>query len=214
MEIVNIIVNFFTDNTKRLTTKAATFLAVIIMLLFIDNIFSFTFYNNIDKKLTYIEKANKLIADSSSSVYDKEYLIEQKELIIKRTTIKDFIWNIVKNSSNQLLNNTKSISLENTDNRNKLIHFTTSSLLLLVIMVILPFITYLDRSLGFLKATLVVVIGEFIMYAACLMVSKLLYYIPIILQKPLINYCINLALNLIVVIIMYKYSNKKSKSNL
>jgi len=63
--------NFLTDNTKKLSSRAITVMVVIAIVISIDNISGFTYYYNLEKKLTIVTQLDASIKDSSISKEEK-----------------------------------------------------------------------------------------------------------------------------------------------
>jgi len=207
MELITTILNFFTDSTKRLTARAMTFFALLIVLWVIDNTFSFTYYYSLDKKLSYIEKIDKIIADSSTNKLDSTYLLQQKSDIIKHKSAKDKAWEFISSDNYNFFRKKNNQSTEN-GNIKPIFQFITASFPLIIIMIILPFVAYLDKSLTFAKATITVIIIEIILYSIATIITNTLSLIPIILNRPYINYIANILINIIFFCLTYKIGKK------
>ena len=91
------IIHFLTDKTRDLSSKALFIVFGIILLIFLDNTFSFSYYYNTSQKVTQIKEINEGIKDTTLSVSEKKKLIKLRSDIIEHKTLKDKAYDYLTN---------------------------------------------------------------------------------------------------------------------
>ena len=87
-DILKSILTYFKSKTSRLVV----FFGIVLLIIAIDNIFSFSFYRNINNKISTIKEINICINDTSLSNLERQELITLRQKVFKRTTIIDNIY--------------------------------------------------------------------------------------------------------------------------
>lgn len=160
-----------------------------------------------------MKKIDKIIADSSTSKLDSIYLLQQKNDIIKHKSAKDKTWEFISSGNYNFFRKKNNQSIEN-ENIKPIFQFLTASFPLLIIMIILPFVAYLDKSLSFAKATLTIIITEVILYSIATVITNTLSLIPLILNRPYINYIVNILVNVVFFYLIYQIGKKGNNRRL
>ena len=200
MELINSIFVFFTDKTKKLTHKTIMILGVIIIIILLDNTLSFSY--------------SLIIKDSTLSSKEKQILKNMRSNIIEHKTWKDNIYNFnfkLKEDNRVIVKN--DIQTD-TNERNYLIHFITSSWLFMIIMFIMPFFGLLKKEDSLLSTFVIILTIELIFFGLSWILAQVFSYIPVINNNPNINYLINSILHLLIFTLVGILINKIEKNRL
>jgi hypothetical protein len=208
------IFNFIIDSSKKLSYRAATVLLSFSILLLLDNIFGFSYYHNLDKKVELVNNINRALKDTSNSISDKRILIGLKEEIINHSSIKDNIYSFLSAKNWHLYINFSDVS--------HIFLFITACAFPLFMMcgaliVGVPlffkkkiFLLDDDNQTVFLKIAGV----EFLGYILCVFQAKILLMIPIIYNIIYLNYIVNLGANFILLILFVEFVVKNKPNSL
>lgn len=199
MEFLNSIFHFFTDRTRRLSSKAIISIIVFVLIILIDNTLSFSYYYNTEKKIEQVSNINKILGDTTLSKPAKKELLKLREDIINRKTWKDKTWDLVSNmnftkDNNSIVNQTSEQTEEKVDERSYLWHFISSSWLILILLVAFPFIGIFDKKTPLGQAIGILLILEPTLYGLAWILAKIFSFIPIIFNNPTFNYILNAIL--------------------
>lgn len=205
MEIVNKILDFIFDSSRKLSHKAITIMIIVIAVLVIDNIYSITYYYNLNKKIETIKNLNPLISDTTVTPKEKEVFLRLRLDVINHTTIKEKLFNL----SNSIIYSDNQVS---PGERGLLFfHYFSVNLIIFLIWFIIDMIVvksfFKDVNFKTSKKSAIVVMAilaifvNIILYYITLLVFKASSYVPIIDGKEYINYIIYTALNLILFIL-------------
>lgn len=217
MELINSILHFLTDKTKKLPHKVILCLVALIFIVVIDNFLSFTFSYNNSNKIEQIQGINKILSDTTLTKYEKEKLLTLRQNIVNHNTWKDKAYNFLNNFKfNEKIEGEKKITIPEikTDDKTKAIerdyywHFVSSSWIFIFLMVILPFIMFFDKQSSFWQVVGIIIIVEPILYCICWLYGKVFSYIPVIDENPLYNYILN-ALLCFASLFVFQLFNKK-----
>lgn len=223
MDLINSFFHFFTDNSKRITTKVFLFLSVIFLIWFLNDTLSFTFYYSQEKKLESMERINNLLKDKSLDESEIDYLIRTKKEIITRKPISELLINFL--ASREWMGIAKDfppkvsfpdngdINLPNpnssSSNWNYYLHFISASFPWLILMLTMPFTAYSDKSMSFIKSIGVLLLAEFCFFIIALFFTSILGLVPIFTQIPWLNYLINFLVNISLIWYLIHLANKK-----
>ena len=110
MDYIQSAFTFLTDKTNKFISKLFLVFSVLTILIIVDNIFGYTYYSNIEKKLTQIDKINNIVKDTNLDLQTKNNLILLRKEIIEKKNIQDFLSLSIKNISfnnfkNKITNN-------------------------------------------------------------------------------------------------------------
>jgi hypothetical protein len=214
------IIHFLTDKTRNLSSKALFIVFGVILLVFLDNTFSFSYYYNTSQKITQINEINKGIKDSTFSVLEKKKLIKLRTDIIEHKTLKDKAYDYLTNlnfeiSEEESTKTIESVKLE--AKRNSKIHFITSSWWIIlsfgIFAIAIPFILLTQRKDVF-NTLLGFIFIEGFAYLIALLLSKVFSFIPLIDNNPIYNYILNVVLSgIILFVLVLVGKNKKTTAN-
>lgn len=207
MEVINSLFNLFTDKTKALSFKAIISFFVLVLIIFIDNTLSFSYYYNTQNKIEQIGKLNKMIADDALDVDEKTELVNLRRQIIERRTWKDKTWDFITKiefKSNQgIVVNNGEINSDLGLERSYLIHFITSSWTWLILMIVVFVMAFVGKYISILERLFTVLFFELILSGCAFIFTKAFSYIPIIFGSPTYNYVLNALLCLGIVVGFY-----------
>ncbi len=216
MEIINSILHFLTDKTKKLPHKVILCLVALIFIAVIDNLLSFTFSYNNSNKIEQIEGINKILADTTLSKYEKEKLLVLRSNIVNHSTWKDKTYNFLNNfkfkekiEGEKVVPEIKTIDKPKTAERDYYLHFFSSSWIFIFLMIVLPFVMFFDKQSSFWQVVGITILVEPILYFICWFYGKVFSYIPVIADNPLYNYILNAVLCFFSLFVFSLFGKKK-----
>lgn len=221
MDLLNSIFHFFTDKTKKLPHKVIIFLLALVFISLLDNFLSFTFSYNNGNKIEQVEGINKILNDSTLTMSEKNKLLILRKNIINHKTLKDKTYDFLTSIE---FNNDKNINKVNhekqkeiviqepikkqSETRNYLWHFVSSSWPFLLLMIAFPIIGFLDNKTSFWQAIGIIIIIEPFLYGFCWVYAKVFSFIPIIFDNPIYNYVLNTILCICSIFLFSMFGNK------
>lgn len=196
MDFYNSIFKFFTDESRRLSSKAITSIIAIALIILIDNTLSFSYYYNTEKKIEQISNINEILRDTTLREYDKKKLLNLREQIINRITWKDQVWNFIVNSKFATKSDEDGelkyeVNRNNRVKRSYLLHFVSSSWLIIILIIAFPFVGIFNKKTPLGQAIGILLILEPTFLGIAWLLAKLFSLIPIILNNPTYNYFLN-----------------------
>lgn len=216
MNVYTATVNFLTDNSRKISSKAIFLIFGILVLAVIDNTLSFSYYQNASQKISLIKEISEGINDPTLSISERDKLIEIRSEILEHRTWKDETFTYLTNLNFEREENTSSLTKQPDIQRNYTIHLITSTWWILIPMAFLilgsPFILYSQKK-NWLVAFFSIVFLSGICYLIALFISKIFSFIPLINGNALYNYLINLLLSSIllglIMFVLKKIEKKK-----
>lgn len=196
MDVFGGIINYLTDSPTRFIKKLFFVYMLIITLMVIDGVFSFSYYYNLDRKLTEVEKIENLLDSENLTVKENEQLCALRQELIARPTFTEKYYPKLSWFN----------FFSGTDKRNPLVHFITSSWFLIITAMIIPFIGLFSKSNGTSKLDIEAILIVTLMFVPILLIMSwiwtlILAQIPLLNDSPWINYVLNFAISWILVII-------------
>jgi hypothetical protein len=227
MDLFDSIFKFFTDSNKKFSHKTILVLFSIFIIIVLDNVLSFSYYYNNEKKISQIESINNIVKDSSITIKEKNSLIFLRNNIISHKTWKDNIWDFfttiefkddLKSSTEVNNSSKKDIEIKKINNtvRNYYIHFITSSWIFLLVILIFSIVGFSDKNTSFLTALMIILffITPFSLFLGWIF-AKIFSFIPIIQNNPIYNYILNFVLSFVIILIFGFLINRiKKKDNI
>jgi hypothetical protein len=204
-----------TGSDKSFLKKFYIYILIIFGLYVADNIIGFSYYQSVSSKIEKTKEINSILKDSA--VLSKSEITKLKLLrsdIINRKTIKDNVYSFFSNISFISSKNpitTKPIETNPIIERNPDLHFYTSSASILLIMIIFFFAGLIDRQSPLPQKIITIIVIELILYPFAFLFSKVLYLIPVINEKPTINYVLNVVLSFLIPYLLYYIPTKLNK---
>lgn len=195
---VSSVVHLLTDKTRSFSSKAIFVVVAFLVIIFLDNTFSFSYYYNTSQKVSHIKSIGEGLNDPTLSNLEKQKLIQLRNEILNHRTFKDVAYNYLTNlnfeSQVEETNKLKTAS----EFRDPKIHFLTSSwwivLSLVILGITLPFVLLLERKDVF-NTTLGFIVVCGVGYLVALVLSKTMSFIPLINGNPINNYVLNSVLS-------------------
>ena len=212
------ILNFLTDKTRKISTKALAVIMSLVLLIIIDNTFSFSYFHNTSEKVNQLTTISEILKDTTLVKSEKEEFLILRKDILRHRTFKDKIYNYLTNFNFETNEIEQVNKPKKTIKRNEYIHLLTSAWWILLplglIVILFPFIILTERK-QILNTTLGMVFIVGIGYLVSLLFSKLFSFIPLIDNNPIYNYILNFILSGIILgitTIMGKKVDKMKKT--
>ena len=206
-----------TDSEKTFIKKFYIYFLIACTLYVADNIIGFSYYQSVSNKLEKTKEINLILKDSS--ILSKEELTKLKLLrsdIINHRTLKDNVYSFFSNISFKSSKNpitAKPIETKPIIERDFNIHYFTSASSIILLMIAFFFAGLLDKNSSFPIRIVVITILEIFLYPFTYLFSKILFLIPVLFDKPLINYILNVILSFLIAIFLVYFLTKLSKRN-
>ncbi len=183
MEFLNTITNYFANGPSRFAKKTLFGIFILIIFLFVDRMFSFSYYYNTSRKISQTMELNKVLESDQLSPTDTRKIHQLQSEILNR-----------KGPFEYVTRSTFEITFSNSkDPRNSILHFLSSTYFFLGVIATILFLGFkkdrgnLDYIIG-----LVFIFVPLIFFCAWL-VAWMFSYIPLV-YSPWINYMINIIL--------------------
>lgn len=206
-----------TDSEKTFIKKFYIYFLIALSLYVADNIIGFSYYQSVSSKIEKTKEINSILKDSavlSKSEINKLKLLRSD--IINRKTIKDNVYSFFSNISFKSSKNpitTKPIETNPIIERNFNIHFFTSASSILFLIIAFFFAGLADKSSPFLLRIGIIIVIELFLYPFAYLFSKLMFLIPVLFDKPLINYILNVILSFFIPYMLWYIPSKINKQN-
>jgi hypothetical protein len=215
------ITDFFSDKTKSWGFKTATFISIIGFIFLVDVCFSFSYNYHINTKLENLKEIehlkNAYANDSIKLVKIKElehdimYKEHYLNIALKRVRNISETYNTPSKNQEAITQTTeKEIINKTTDIRN--IYWMVGSSNLLIVLVF-PILLFLPLFGGKESRTGDLIIGVFatliLLGLFAVVTTWIAYKIPIILDKPFLNYILNFLIHSLFWLLVIKNSSDK-----
>ncbi|KAF2331586.1 hypothetical protein [Flavobacterium nitrogenifigens] len=167
MEIFKAIIEFIKDNSIKKLSKFFIFLTVVIFFVFADNIFGFSYYYNLNNKLSQIEKVSNILNNSTLDFATRNELSQIRKDIIGRKTLKDDIisaWRKISftDSNDKILNELNSSSKI----RNSTIEFISINYFWIFLFIFMPLYAFINPFSEFFLEEYFIIIGRANIYGS------------------------------------------------
>jgi len=199
LEFFNSLLHFFTDKSRGLSHKAVLSIFVLVLIVFIDNTLSFSYYYNTSNKIEQISELNKLLENSTLKLSEERKLQNLRSQIIDRKTWKDRSWDFISqmNFSSESENSTEysfEKSKEIIQERSYWWHFGTSSWVWIILILMMPIVFIIDKSNSFVQTIGILLLIEPLLIGFAWIFAKVFSFIPILFGNPNYNYVLNAIL--------------------
>lgn len=205
-EIFYRLIKDFTDETVRITTKLFTLIIILISIWFVNDTFDFINSYRTTNKLQHLEKITYLLRDSTLTKSQKLSLIKQRDYVLNHQTKLDYVSSFCdsffKNISFKSLNKaekphtTTDIKIKEPKEeivpiKNYYLHFIFSNLFLLIIAIAVPIfiIKQTKENIAVIIVSIVATLAA--LFSLTLFISWILNFIPVIYNRPWINYILD-----------------------
>jgi hypothetical protein len=230
MNIINDFINFLADKSLTLSKKTILIVSIVFILIVVDLLFGFSFNYSLNQRLNQIEKIEQIrlnynLTDTNEQqlkkiedkiINKKDYLyflLWQFQNVVKQetTTPNDSTFTIAEKPDSTFIPQPSKIQIETEKvlKRKFFLDLLSSSYILLLLLIILPFVPLFqkentaDSYIGVL-IIMIVIIGFTI-------VNYYLYSLIPTICRPWVNYLINVVLHFGIVYSIIKLITRSSK---
>lgn len=202
-----------TSSTEKWTTKTATVALIFFGLWFLNNTFDFTQSFRINNRLQQLEQIGQLIKDTTLTKEQIDILKTERVLVFERKTTLDKAYSLLDSLPNsnfikrKTVSNPKmreeasknSVTKEESKSidlvkKNYWLHYLFSNMFLIIVILAVPF--SISWTKGFkVIVGLIFILGSLFLFG--MLVAYLLDLIPVIANRPWINYSIDFVAQLL-----------------
>lgn len=206
------LLSFFTDRSKRLSTRVSIFIFSIILLFIIDNVVGFSHYYKTDQQLRQIQTISTVLRDTSLPKETRKQLIELQKQTLERKNAIDYSLSFLKNISwTSSKQSQKTIKQSGKIIRNEF-WFVISScgIFIFLSIVMIPVSLIIDRKEPIFK----VIATSFILSVSTFILGWFCYnFFSFILPDHILgswtwNYIFNGILQIMLIVGLYQVGNK------
>lgn len=217
MSYIDKITDFLLDEKRKLSSKATVLVFVILGVLFIDNILSFSYSYRSDKKIEQVKKLNLVINDVTSDSTTKAFALDLRTETIRRKNIIDYFLSLLSSNADIKFNNMVSAQIENISEpgpikNNFWFYISAGGIYFLLALLIIPLMFLNDKipsifqriATGISTSISFVLLGMFFIWCDS--------FIPLISKSTWFwNYIINLIIHSTLIILMIYLQVKKQR---
>lgn len=212
MDLLNSIFEYFTNGASGYTKKLYFALALLIVALFADFIFGFSYHYYNQNKLDTISKIESLKSDYN----ENDELVKELNKMESETLYKDHFYTRIYKFYSGLFTVSDQVQDEPQinsfiDDRNKWFNLISGNIFWLLVLIILPFVPFSVNKGDRLQTSLGVVSGILILLVVVWITSSVLGLIPTLIY-PWVNYLLNFLTQAFIVYLISK-SNKRKKED-
>ena len=206
-----------TDSEKTFIKKFYIYFLIAFSLYVADNLIGFSYYQSVSNKLEKTKEINLILKDSvilSKDEFTKLKLLRSD--IINRMTLKDNVYSFFSNISfisnkNPII--AKPIETKPIIERDFNVHFFTSASSILLLMIAFFFAGLADKNSSLSIRIGIIIVIELFLYPFTYLFSKLMFLIPVLFDRPLINYILNVILSFFIPFMLFYIPSKLNKRN-
>ena len=195
------ITGFLVDEDRRLSSKAALVLFIILGVLFVDNYLGFSYNYNTDRKIEQVLKINSLIKDSACDSTTRIFALNIRSEIIDRKNSVDYLLSLFRGRSNISIKHQANIPIDSAKKNDPNIssiknnfwfNISAGGIFYFLAIIMIPVMLLTDKTTSF-SQRLATGIASTISFIVCgLFFIWLLGFIPQITTSTWIwNYLIN-----------------------
>lgn len=216
MSYIDHIVEFLFDEHRRLSSKAAVVVFVILAILFVDNLLGFSHSFTTDKKIEQVQKLNTILKDSTTDSTTKAFALGLRTDIIRRQSIVNKTLSLLQGRSNSSIKhqtnnpptnaNPNDVAIKN----NFWFHLTAGGLWYLLAALMLPGMILTDKTTSLIQRIATGLLAAALFFGFGWFFYWLCSFIPQIAKTTWVwNYIINFILQALLVIILVAVLQKK-----
>lgn len=217
MSYIDHITYFLFDENRRLSSKAAVVVFIVLAIFLIDNILGFSYYFSSEKKIEQVQRLTTIIKDATSDSTTKAFAIELRSEIIDRENVVtqslSFFRNIKWKSSKKHLANIPKNPVKTNESiikNNFWFHFTAGGLYYLLAVLMIPIMIFTDKTTSFSQRLATGILTAVLFYGFGLLFYWICNLIPQISKSTWIwNYILNLIIQIIVIGLLVAAGQKK-----
>lgn len=211
------ITEFLFDENRRLSSKAALVVFVVIAVIFIDNILGFSYYYNIEKKVEQVQKLNSLIKDPTTDSTTKSFAIVLRSEILERENMINhvvlFFRNMKWSQSKDIQTNKNKTTqaIINTVEKNSFwFHLSAGGLYYLLSLLMIPIMVFTDKNTSLPQRIATGILAGAVFFSLGWLFYWLCTFIPQISSVTWFwNYTINFILQLFILGLLIISGSKK-----
>ncbi len=208
------IVAFYTDRTKKMSVKAGIAIIILIIIFFINDFSGFTYYYNINQKISNVEQINNVLSKNNLDYKTKQKLLNVQNEILNRKNVFEKTYDFISNVSFEVpFQKNENTEIKQVDNStNEIWHFVSSSWLLMILMLGFLIAVFMDKQSTLVQGIPVLFFIEIFLFLLCSAFAYVFEFIPIINRDYMfINYFINFILHFLVLYCIYLSVKKMTK---
>lgn len=96
MEYLDRFLDYISDNSKHITTRVSVVVVSLLLLILIDDVFSFSYNYAINSRVNNARNITELIKDDSLAPGSKEALVRLREEVLAHKTSRDYVAGFMK----------------------------------------------------------------------------------------------------------------------
>lgn len=210
---------FLFDEHRRLSSKAAVVVFVIIGVLFVDNYLGFSYHYNTDKKIEQVQKVNSIIKDTTIDSTTKAFALNLRSEIIHRRNAFDYFVSFFRGKSNISIKHQTNIPTEIAKNKepnissiknNFWFNISAGGLYYLLAILMLPILVFTDKTTSLPQRLATGVVATLMCFAIGWFFYWLCSFIPQISNSSWTwNYIVNAVIQIVLVGLIVSVSQKK-----
>jgi hypothetical protein len=214
------LLKMFTDKEINPFIKIITIVFILSAIYLLNNSLDFVANYRLNNKLTQLEKISILLKDSTLTKTQKDALFKNRIYVLYHQSLLDRLFCLFENNAfsenSKITTQTERIKPSNNSEpnvgviKNPYLHFIFSNLILIIFVLMIPFFS-VNKETNAFGIIAVFVIIYIIGGLVCLLISYLMNLIPIILNRPWLNYILDFLIQLILWLILIFGSNKMQK---
>ncbi len=199
-DILSKIDNYIFNKSIKPLHKIIVFGLIILILVFIESITGITEHYDTKNKLSEIQSINEILNDSTLNQSDIYELKRKRTEILNDWNFIDYLKNqSLKIFSNKQITSTNETSIITTTPRNIYLDIISASWLFILLIVYIPIGLISSKR----KVTIRTVFKLTTLLVISIIIGFLMFYIlalvPTILNIPILNYLLNIAISLIII---------------
>ncbi len=216
-EFFHLITSLF-DKTLSWTTKTVTFFLILLFAWFANNTFDFIHNFRTSYKLEQLEKIKTILTDTTLTNIQRQQLLTDRDYIIRNRSQLDYLSSFFESLPSHISftkrtteanKPTKTAQPKNSETsfpviidsncillKNYWLHFLFSNFFLILALLVAPFVAFKNNEKLYVKIFATLIMG-IIVYFICVFVAWVLDFIPIILNRPWINYILDFIIQII-----------------
>lgn len=202
---------FFIDRDKSITQKLSIGILILGLLIVVDDQIGLSFFYSSSQKISQAQKLSTIMRSDSIDAQTKQELRALQLKILRRKGTISYLWDFTKsaiNSRSAQITNPKPNSII-VNQRNIVFHVLSSNWALLILAFVGVTGLLLQKKVGGNEISAIIIIVCGIGFIVILF-SYAFSLIPIIHDKPGINYALNALLHLLIFIIIARIIGRSS----
>ncbi|MFN8415570.1 MAG: hypothetical protein U0U66_04480 [Cytophagaceae bacterium] len=198
------ITEFLFDENRRLSSKAAVVVLIILAIFIVDNILGFSYYYSTDKKIEQVQKLNSIINNASTDSITKSFSIKIRSEVIERGNVftqslvflKNFKW--YESGADEVINIKPKITKSDF-----WFNITSGGLYYFIAIIILPIYVFTDKNTSIMQRVGTGILMVAIFYGMGMFFGWLCSFIPQISNTTWgWNYLLNSSIQFLIIVVL------------